>query len=321
MGESQTAADRPLPDGPSLFCQELISDYADHLRLVQGRSAATITAYTSDLKQCLKCVESAAGTISTTAMLKEKFTLGACRRWLGILAEGGASRASLARRATSVRGFSTWAVAQGYLDGDVGARLAAPSAQRTLPEVLSVSTISAMLQDVPAANEVEYSRNRAMLELLYSAGIRVGELVALNTQAAADVGAGRLRVTGKGNKQRIVPVGQPAAQAIAHWLEEGRPHWETPASGDALFLGRRGGRIDQRQVRRVVQAAARVVGAPPTSPHAMRHSAATHMVDGGADLRMVQEMLGHSSLATTQIYTHVSIARLKDAVHMAHPRD
>lgn len=163
----------------------------------------------------------------------------------------------------------------------------------------------------------ESQRNAAILELLYATGIRVAELVSMDV-ADIDFSNRTIRVTGKGNKQRVVPFGLPAQRALETWLGRGRP--VLARTGDALFLGVRGGRIDQRTARDVVHRAAREAGVPDISPHALRHSAATHMLDGGADLREVQEMLGHASLSTTQRYTHVSIEQLKDRYGQAFPR-
>ena len=159
-----------------------------------------------------------------------------------------------------------------------------------------------------------------MVELLYASGIRVSELVGLDLDDV-DASTRTLRVLGKGDKERTVPYGVPAQRAVDTWLARGRPQLVTPASGPALLLGRRGGRVDPRQVREVVhRLLAQVPDAPDLGPHGLRHSAATHLLDGGADLRVVQELLGHSSLATTQIYTHVSVDRLRTAYRQAHPR-
>ena len=163
-------------------------------------------------------------------------------------------------------------------------------------------------------------RDVAMLELLYATGIRVGELVGLNVD---DIDRERnvIRVFGKGRKERTVPYGQPAARALAHWLDHGRPALRVEGSGPALFLGARGKRIDQRAVRTLVhRRIADVPGAPDLGPHGLRHTAATHLLEGGADLRSVQELLGHASLATTQLYTHVTTDRLRKAYQQAHPR-
>ena len=183
----------------------------------------------------------------------------------------------------------------------------------TVAETLMVSS--------QATTEPEYLRDTAMLELLYATGIRVSELCGIDL---ADVNYSRntVKVTGKGNKQRVVPFGDPAASALKAWRDHGRPHLLNPKkpAHNALFLGARGGRIDPRMVRTVVARAGKQLGVDGLGPHSLRHSAATHMLDGGADLRFVQELLGHSSLQTTQIYTHVSTARLKQAYNQAHPR-
>ncbi|SKZ04003.1 tyrosine recombinase XerC [Mycobacteroides abscessus subsp. abscessus] len=162
-------------------------------------------------------------------------------------------------------------------------------------------------------------RDVAILELLYATGIRVGELCGLNV---ADIDAHRrvVRVIGKGNKERTVPYGAPAAKGVARWLRDGRPSLVGPRSGEALLLGARGGRLDQRMARSVVHRAVDAAGGPSMGPHGLRHSAATHLLEGGADLRVVQELLGHASLATTQLYTHVSVERLRAAHRQAHPR-
>jgi integrase/recombinase XerC len=163
-------------------------------------------------------------------------------------------------------------------------------------------------------------RDVAMVELLYATGVRVGELCSLDVD---DVDAGRrmVRVLGKGNKERVVPFGVPAAEAMEAWLTRGRPRLSSGHSPPAAFLGRRGGRVNQRQVRQVVHLALeRIEGAPSLGPHGLRHSAATHLLDGGADLRSVQELLGHATLTTTQLYTHVSVERLRTSYRQAHPR-
>jgi integrase/recombinase XerC len=177
-----------------------------------------------------------------------------------------------------------------------------------------------MTLDDAAAPRTVVLRDRLIVELLYATGVRVSELVGLDVD---DVDRRRrvLRVLGKGNKQRTVPFGAPAQRALAAWLAEGRPALAIAASGPALLLGARGGRIDPRQARTVVhQTIAAVDGAPDIGPHGLRHSAATHLLEGGADLRVVQELLGHSSLATTQLYTHVTVARLRAVHDQAHPR-
>ena len=288
-----------------------IDDFADHALLVKGRSPATVKGYRSDLR-----------TLAPFAETFADFTLPTLRAWLADALRSGLARSTMARRTAAVRAFSTWAYDRGYLDSDVAARLATPQVNRHLPDVVTPDRAGKLVEaEINAdAASPEAARDRAMLELLYATGMRVAELTGLDT---ADIDTSRrlARVTGKGNKQRVVPFGENAASAIDAWLTY-RDQLLAPGTEDApaLFLGSRGGRIDQRQVRRVVERAAQRTGDSDLSPHALRHSAATHMLEGGADLRVVQELLGHSSLQTTQIYTHVSAQRLKSVYDQAHPR-
>jgi integrase/recombinase XerC len=235
---------------------------------------------------------------------------------------GGAARTSQARRAASARTFTAWAHRVGLAPTDVGAQLASPRAHRELPTVLRAEQAARLVTAPPHGNPsgspaVEL-RDRAVLEVLYATGIRVSELCGLDL---ADVDAARrvVRVFGKGAKERSVPYGLPAQRALDAWLGAGRPQL-AGGSRNALFVGVRGGRLQPTVVRRVVSAAARTAGLPHTSPHDLRHSAATHLLDGGADLRAVQDLLGHASLSSTQIYTHVSTERLRAAFRQAHPR-
>ncbi|MDN8593699.1 MULTISPECIES: tyrosine recombinase XerC [unclassified Corynebacterium] len=296
-----------------------IDDFADYALLVKGRSPATVKGYRSDLRTLVPF----AGTFAD-------FTLPTLRAWLADALRAGLARSTMARRTAAVRAFSTWAYERGHLDSDVAARLATPQVNRHLPDVVTPARAEQLVEaEINAdAASPEAARDRAMLELLYATGMRVAELTGLDT---GDIDASRrlARVTGKGNKQRVVPFGDNAAAAIDTWLARrgellnNGAGSSAAASADAtkaLFLGSRGGRIDQRQVRRVVERAAQRTGDSDLSPHALRHSAATHMLEGGADLRVVQELLGHSSLQTTQIYTHVSAQRLKSVYDRAHPR-
>jgi integrase/recombinase XerC len=219
--------------------------------------------------------------------------------------------------------FTAWAHRTGRIPADPGALLGSPKAHRTLPPALRVDEARALLE-AAAAHADDGSpvgaRDVAILELLYATGIRVGELCGLDVD---DVDRERrvVRVLGKGRKERSVPFGRPAEQALEAWLRTGRPAIAVPGAGGALFLGARGRRIDQRAVRTLVHTRlADVPGAPDLGPHGLRHTAATHLLEGGADLRTVQELLGHASLATTQIYTHVTTDRLRQAYRQAHPR-
>lgn len=296
-----------------------IERFADHVRLEMGRSAHTVRAYVADVSSLAACaVERGEHRVGELSLL----TL---RAWLAAQERAGLARSTMARRAASARAFTAWASQRGILPSDVAARLASPKRSHRLPSVLTVDQVDAVLAaaGTPTADDVDPAvplRDAAMLELLYATGIRVSELTGLDL---TDVDHSRrtLRVIGKGNRQRTVPFGLPAARAVAAWIQEGRPRLVRPISGAAVFLGMRGGRIDPRVVRDVVHRAVSLVeGAPDIGPHGLRHSAATHVLEGGADLRAVQEILGHASLATTQIYTHVSVERLRTTFEQAHPR-
>ncbi|MGX0629897.1 integrase/recombinase XerC [Corynebacterium afermentans] len=288
--------------------QAAVEDFAEYAELVLGRSPNTVKGYVADLRGL-------AGYVDTF----DAFTLDALRRWLADAMSAGKSRATLARRTAAARAFSTWAYRRGDISTDAAARLKAPKVNRPLPTVVKGERAGDLVEAGTAddAHPAEYLRDRAMLELLYATGIRVGELTGLNL-GDVDLARGLAQVTGKGNKQRVVPFGEEAAAAVSEWLEFGRA--ELAGDTQAMFVGSRGGRIDQRQVRRIVERAGQRAGVEHVSPHTLRHTTATHMLEGGADLRVVQEMLGHTSLQTTQIYTHVSAQRLKRVYDQAHPR-
>ncbi len=297
--------------GPELLA--VLADFERFLRLERNRSEHTVHAYLGDITLLLHHLR-AQGQTELAAL-----DLRLLRSWLANLHETGASRTTLARRAAAARTFSTWAFKHRLLSADVAELLVSPRPHRLIPAVLSVSEAEQAI-DSMAGDEPEQLRDRLIMELLYGTGIRVAELVGLEL---GDLDRGRrvIRVLGKGDKQRTVPYGAPADTALQRWLDTGRPAWASAASGSALLLGRRGGRLDQRAARRIVnQATAGLAGGAGLSPHGLRHSAATHLLDGGADLRAVQELLGHASLATTQIYTHVSVDRLRASFNQAHPR-
>lgn len=283
----------------------------------RARSPHTVRAYLSDLDSLLVHV------VSEGIASPEEIELGTLRRWLGAQSEAGISRSTLARRAATARAFTAWALREELIAVDPALRLKAPKREGSLPGVLNQQQVSRLLTDLEttaAAGEPIPLRNRAMVELLYATGVRVGELAGMDIDDL-DPDRRTLRVLGKGNKERTVPYGLPAAVAVDDWLRRGRPRLAAGVSGPALFLGLRGKRVDQRQVRGVVEGLLEALGdTSATGPHALRHSAATHLLDGGADLRAVQEILGHSSLATTQIYTHVSVDRLRKSYLQAHPR-
>lgn len=286
--------------------EEAIEDFAEHQRIVRGRSEATVRGYCSDLRLLAQAVPDF-----------RSFTLSALRTWLAHGVEEGKSRSTLARRTAAVRAFSAWAAREGHLDADVAQRLVTPKVGKHLPTVMSPVAAGELMGNAVSSDDAHYLRDSAMLEFLYATGVRVAELVGLDINDV-DLSRRTARVTGKGNKQRVVPFGAAAADALTAWLSDGRA--QLAGQTEAMFVGTRGGRIDARQVRRVVERAAQVSGASGLTPHGLRHSAATHLLEGGADLRVVQELLGHSSLQTTQVYTHVSAQRLKDVYARSHPR-
>ncbi|MFE3290897.1 tyrosine recombinase XerC [Rhodococcus sp. NPDC059234] len=297
---------------------EQLDAYAEHLRLERGRSEHTVRAYIADARSLLGHLAAA-----TPEAGLDDLDLRAMRAWLAAQAASGVARSTLARRTAAARTFTAWLARTRRIGRDPGIRLASPKSHRALPAVLrqgQAAEAMAAAESGAAQLDPVAVRDRLIVELLYATGIRVGELCGLDL---GDVDHDRrvLRVLGKGNKERSVPFGGPAAEALDAWLRSGRPALVTPESGAALLLGKRGRRLDQRQARSVVHEVLDAVpGAPSLAPHGLRHSAATHLLEGGADLRVVQELLGHTSLATTQLYTHVSVARLRAVHDQAHPR-
>lgn len=295
----------------------VLAAYERHLVLERDLAPHSVRAYLGDLASLFEqAVRMGHRSVAT-------LDLRTLRSWLATQQSLGKARATMARRATAVRVFTAWAHRSGLIATDPGALLGSPKAQRTLPPALradeAVSLLAAAAVHADDGSAVGV-RDVAILELLYATGIRVGELCGLDVE---DLDHERrvVRVFGKGRKERTVPFGQPAGRAVEAWLARGRPALVVPGAGAALFVGARGKRIDQRAVRTLVHARlADVPGAPDLGPHGLRHTAATHLLEGGADLRTVQELLGHASLATTQIYTHVSADRLRSAYHQAHPR-
>jgi integrase/recombinase XerC len=294
-----------------------LADYERHLSSERDLSAHTVRAYLGDITGLL---EHAAllGHVDVSSL-----DLRTLRSWLAKQQTMGRSRTTMGRRGTAARVFTAWLVRTGRLHRDAGALLASPKAHKPLPSVLNGEE-ARLLIDVAAQLADDGSpvglRDVAMLELLYATGIRVGELCGLDVDDV-DFERNVIRVLGKGRKERTVPFGIPAARALRRWQLHGRPQvWAEPGRA-ALFLGARGQRIDPRAVRRLVhRRIADVPGAPDIGPHGLRHTAATHLLEGGADLRSVQELLGHASLATTQLYTHVTTDRLRKAYQQAHPR-
>jgi len=350
---SAARADSPAEPLPPALSAAL-ADFCRHLAAERSLSRHTVRAYNGDIQSLLEYA--ARGGIGDAGSLD----LATLRGWLAGQHQAGAARATLARRGAAARAFTAFAHRQGWLAADPGQLLGTPKAHRVLPEVLRKDEINRVLaasedraQRESAAGDPDDAalalRDVAVLELLYATAIRVSELCELDLDGL-DHGRRTVLVFGKGGKERVVPVGLPAVRAVARWVRAGRPALANERSGAALFLGARGGRLDPRTARRIVHAqlravgrdgadlgagaagAARAAGAAGTAatggapaikdagPHAIRHTAATHLLEGGADLRSVQEILGHSSPATTQIYTHVSAERLKASYRQAHPR-
>jgi integrase/recombinase XerC len=314
-----------------------VDDYLGHVRHERGYSEHTVDAYASDLADLARFAE-AQGIGGVDGL-----GLDLLRDWLWVATERGLARATVARRAASARGFCAWLERTGAVAVDPAARLRAPRAKRSLPRVIAAPAVTALIEGLQlgaADGDPVAVRDLAIVELLYACGLRVSELVGLDIDDL-DRGNRTVRVTGKGSKERVVPYGAPAAAALDRYLEQARPvlvadsgSRSGPAgpgaaatssrrrdAGHPVFLGVRGGRLGVRAVHRLVAGLlADLPGSGPAGPHAFRHSAATHLLDGGADLRAVQEYLGHASLGTTQIYTHVSAERLKQTYATAHPR-
>ena len=307
---------------PSKY-MSLIDDYIDYVRANKGLGERTQRAYKSDILQCLAwCNRHGFNNISD-------LTTDDLRSWMADESRSHA-RSSLARKVVAVRGFFAWCQHVEYIKSDPAETLMTPKIKNMLPSVLDEYQAESLMNNVDSKANVSSSctknqkavelRNAAILELLYATGIRVGELTSLNIQDI-NFSSHTIKVTGKGNKQRVVPFGVPAYKALSAWIsKDGREILLRNSVEEAVFLGARGKRIDQRLVRQIVHDEAKSAHVPDISPHALRHSAATHMLNGGADLREVQELLGHSSLNTTQRYTHVSIESLKRKYSQAFPR-
>jgi tyrosine recombinase xerC len=294
--------------------------WGEYLRLSRRMSEHTIDAYLGDLRALLDYVglrwDAPAGEFG------QALTQRSIRSWLADTLASGGARSTIARHTAAIRNFTAWAVREQILANDPAAALTSPRADQRLPTPLDESEARTLI-NLARAEAVDGSaaqmRAWAILELTYACGLRVSEVCALNV-SSLNREALTVRVLGKGNKERVVPYGPPAREALDHWLVRGRPQLVAQSSGEALFLGDRGGRIDPRVVRSMVHRMAAKAGVHDVAPHGLRHSTATHLLQGGADLRAVQEMLGHASLSTTQRYTHVDTARLSAIYQRAHPR-
>ncbi|WP_190265057.1 MULTISPECIES: tyrosine recombinase XerC [Glutamicibacter] len=312
---------------------EPVADYLEYLQRERGRSANTLRAYDVDLRNLGQFLQHQ----SQDPSLKQ-ITVEMLRDWLAQLHEAQVSRTTLARRISAVKNFFAWALKQQLIDTDPALRLAAPKKERRLPHVLQPSQIDRLLSEktevtagagdsesaaesVPdARSQAVAARDKVIAELLYASGLRISELVALDVDDI-DFERRTLKVLGKGNKERVVPFGKPAERVIIAWIRSHRKVLARQEAKGALLVGVRGARLNVRQAREVISKALESLGDTAASgPHALRHTVATHLLDGGADLRAVQEFLGHASLATTQLYTHVSVDRLRQSYRQAHPR-
>lgn len=297
--------------------RQAVSKYLDHRQATRALSPASLQAYQADLLAFVDHVEGQG--IHQVGELDREVL----RQWVWEQSEAGLAATTLGRRVSSLRGFTSWAHATGALPSNLGHSLRPPKSPRTLPRVLTAEqAVKALesLRDRASGGDPVALRDWAIVELLYSSGLRVAEVCGVNTP---DIDRDRQTVTviGKGNKQRVVPVGLPALRAIGDYEQTGRPRLVTADSGEAVFLGAQGRRINPRTI---YESVSRLLdsfpGSGPRGAHTFRHTAATHLLDGGADLRSVQELLGHTSIATTERYTHVSIERLREAYRLAHPR-
>ena len=297
---------------------EIRGAYSHYLVNEKALSTHTVRAYLGDLDSFIEHL----GNNGVTEILDINLPL--IRSWLATQQVRGGARTTLSRRAVSIRLFTKWATKRGFMATDVGATLATPKPHRTLPGVLTqgdaVTALDSMATRAAEFDTPTSIRDVAIVELLYATGARVSELCGLDLEDL-DFHRNTIRVLGKGNKERLIPMGAPAVKALNAYINDARPQLANDKSARSLFLGARGKRIDQRAVRTIVyEALSALEGVERMGPHALRHSAATHLLEGGADLRTVQEILGHASLATTQIYTHVSTDRLRQAFKQAHPR-
>lgn len=301
---------------PSLDDVRVLEEFSAHLTTQRGLSEHTVRAYASDLTSLSSFARDAGtGPLVTVG-------LDTLRGWLAQMAGRDLARSTVARRGAAVRAFYGWAVRTGRVDADPSARLGIPKVSRTLPTVLAVDSATALMEAARTAavdGDPGGLRAWACVEMLYASGLRVGELVSLDLQDL-DLDARTVRVVGKGDAERVVPFGVPAATALRSWISDGRPRLERGSGATAVFLGQRGQRWGQRQVRETVHRLSAAASVDDVAPHDLRHSAATHLLNGGSDLRTVQEVLGHATLSTTQRYTHVSAERLRSSYRLAHPR-
>ena len=300
--------------------ESLIDAWGVYLRANLAVSEHTLRAYVSDLRSFTTYCQ--VDELSTEN-IRSVVTLRAIRAWLASLVQQGKSRSTISRRTASIRSFTAWAYRRGYLDSDPGLLVTSARGDQKLPQVQTPSDTAELLSYAATRTREENSpaaiRDWAILETIYATGIRVSEVCSLDTTSIDQQGM-TLRMIGKGNKERVVPFTRACLSALQAWLSHGRPSLAIPEAGRALFVGDKGRRIDPRVIRSMIHRMCAQAGVRDLAPHALRHTAATHILAGGADLRAVQEMLGHSSLQTTQRYTHVDAQRLSAIYKQAHPR-
>jgi integrase/recombinase XerC len=310
------APPEPLPPHDA----RLLAGFVDHLRLERRLSPNTVRAYERDVTQLARFLARGGGGLASAEYPE-------LRRYLAQQHALGAARASIARRVAAIRGFFAWAVADGHRDRDPSVLLGRPKVTNRLPTVLRPRDAVRLVEaprasvddDDPTARAVRL-RDAAILELLYGSGLRVAEVTGLTVERV-DLDRARVVVRGKGDKEREVPLSDDAVDAVTAWLRDGRPSLASGSAAGALFLNRRGRAIGPRDVRRFMERYGHeVLPGRRTTPHTLRHSFATHLLEGGADIRAVQELLGHASVGTTQRYTHVSRSRLFEAYERSHPR-
>lgn len=300
----------------SVSFDRALAEYSVHLGSAKGYSANTVKGYLADMHDLYESMSLEPNDLVTSLDLE------ILREWLWKVSEKGASKATIARKSAAARSFSSWLHKSGHLTQDPGLRLRSPKAARTLPKVVSRESLKQVFSRLSTKATIDNPsglRDLAVVELLYATGARVSELVGLDL-GSVDFSRNIVRLMGKGSKERMVPFGQPARDALDNWMQLGRREFANDRSSAALFLNSRGQRVGVRQVYSLVAGLLQETATGAAGPHALRHSAATHLLDGGADLRAVQELLGHASLGNTQIYTHVSIERLRDGYKNAHPR-
>jgi integrase/recombinase XerC len=296
--------------------KQTTNEFADYLQAARGFSPNTVKAYESDVLDLVAFLEKA------DVRSVDKIELDQVRDWLFAADQNGLVKSTLARKSAAIRSFSSWLKKNNLVEVDFAQRLKSPKASRPLPKVVSRETLAEIFDSLAVKavpDNPNAIRDLVAIELLYASGCRVSELIGLNLEDV-DYARNILKVTGKGSKQRMVPFGAPAREALDTWVKLGRPQLLGEKSGQALLLNSRGQRLGVRQIYSLVASLTEGTATGATGPHSLRHSAATHLLDGGADLRAVQELLGHASLGTTQIYTHVSVERLRDGYQKAHPR-